>query len=49
MTKNIKRGSIRGRPQVIREGYQGWPMPPTAKPPKGKALDVPVKGSKSGT
>jgi hypothetical protein len=28
---------------VIREGYQGKPMPPGARPPKGPAADVPVK------
>ena len=31
------------RDVVLREGYQGKPMPVGAKPPKGPALDVPVK------
>jgi hypothetical protein len=33
----------KGRRLVIREGYQGKPMPPGARPPKGPAADVPVK------
>jgi hypothetical protein len=28
---------------VIREGYQGKPMPPGARPPKGPAANVSVK------
>ena len=31
------------RPFAVREGYQGKPMPVGAKPPKGPAIDVPVK------
>lgn len=34
----------KGRRLVLRrEGYQGKPMPPGARPPKGPAADVPVK------
>jgi hypothetical protein len=33
----------KGRRIVIREGYQGKPMPPGARPPKGPAANVPVK------
>lgn len=36
-----------GRRVVIREGYQGKPMPPGARPPKGPAANVPVKQESS--
>jgi hypothetical protein len=42
MRKNGK-SSDKGRRLVIREGYQGGPMPPGARPPKGPAANVPVK------
>ena len=41
MAKSAKSAS--GRGIASREGYQGKPMPAGAKPPKGPALDVPVK------
>jgi hypothetical protein len=42
MHKNGK-GHSKGRRLIIREGYQGKPMPPGARPPKGPAATVPVK------
>ena len=37
----------KGRRLVIREGYQGKPMPPGARPPEGSAADVPAKQESS--
>jgi hypothetical protein len=46
MAKSVK-GSGRPRGWVVREGYRGKALPAGAKPPRGKAADVPVKKSSS--